>query len=228
MNTRFDKHSKIVIYNLNDEKLNQQRSVLLEQIAFKLKQHYSQYVNFPDEFWTKLVNARLANKADGIPFTLVALAEQENGNKKFLGTISAERGCEELNDINNVWITGLYVESFMRKSGIGALLCKEILNNFNTLNISSFRSWAIDPKLDEVYQRFGMNALDKPTVLGYQIVVRSGETNLILKNILRYLNQKDTSASVANHSAFFAPLPTFIVQPADKNESYCTKSVFNF
>lgn len=181
-----------MIYNLNDSRIVNEKALLVEIIAQNLQSYYSKYVNWPFNEWKSFVENRLNTEADGIPATLVIL-DEVGDSKKFVGTISVERGCAEINEPDGAWINGLFTEDSYRNQGISLLLLKNLLMCFLHMDIPTFSLYALDnPRLDCFYQSIGVYETKKSTVEAdkvYSIILRSGNTKNVLDNVNERLKQ---------------------------------------
>lgn len=183
----------LTVYNLNDLRISTEKPSLIEKIAQELQGYYSKYVNWSFSEWKSLVENRLNTKTNGIPATLVIL-DEINGSKKFVGTISVERGCEEINDTKGTWINGLFTEDSYRNQGVALLLLKNLLEYFIHIQIFTFSLYALDnPRLDDFYQNIGVHEIEKRSVEitynTYPIIIRNGNTKQVLDNVNERLKQ---------------------------------------
>jgi GNAT superfamily N-acetyltransferase len=203
------------IYNLNDLTLSADQPRLVKQISQELKNYYSKYVTWTDADWENLVQSRLNTNTDGIPSTFIIL-DEELDSKKFVGTISVERGCEEINEKDGVWINGLLTQESYRNRGISLLLLKNLLDYFTTIDMKVFSLYALDnPRLDEFYQSIGVLPVGESIIECsfqiYPVILRQGNTQDVLENVYQRLKQ-----SKYNELPKLSVYPKNIINEANK------------
>lgn len=177
---------KIRIYNINDKDIIQDKESFINDIAVGLQQSWSTHVNWGADVWREIVKKRIKTQSMRLPFTLVAIQENA-GNNKLLGAISAALGCEEAYDSSSIWLCGLYVEPTFRRNGLALCLGEQMLEQLKKMSIYSFKIYTVVPELDHLYANLGIEKTDEIVVEGYPANIRNGDVTKVLNNIHKEL-----------------------------------------
>lgn len=184
----------ICILDINDPTLQLDRDKFISAMAAGQYDTWKSYVDWPESRWRDIISHRLQPSIDGLPLTLVAY-EEKDGQKNYVGSVSAKRGCPEANDTENLWLCGLYVKPEMRGEGLALKLAEQILQKLITLGVQTVGLYTVIPELDKFYEQFGFAIKQSILVEGSLVNIREGEVVKILEKLEQYLLSEQQALS---------------------------------